>query len=104
MPQFSGKKKLKSFKPPVPGDNAEFWTKAMIFYYIYNGFIVMVGLAIIILGGWMIVNGVDGNIDWILKLFGNKSELLNATPGVFLVVIGFLIIIFARSKTEYKKD
>lgn len=96
-------KKLKKFTSPVPGSEVGFWTQIMVFHYVYNVFIVLVGLGLILWGGWMVSAGIEGEIDWIINIFGNESSLYNATPGVFLVVIGFLIIVFARSKVDYKK-
>lgn len=99
---FKRGKKLKKFSTPVKGDNNKFWTKAMFLHYIYNILIVLVGVGFMIWGGRMIINGIAGKIDWIIEIFGNKSKILNATPGVFFILVGFLIIIFARSDTEYK--
>jgi hypothetical protein len=96
-------KKYKKFRTPVPGEEVGFWTKLMYLHYLYNLIIVIIGVGLIIWGGWMIINGINGEIDWIIKLFGNESTLLNATPGTFLIVVGLLILLFVRSKVDYRK-
>ena len=96
-------KRLQKFKPPVSGDNSKFWTTVMILHYCYNTLIILAGTAIIIWGYRMVTKGITGEIDWILKAFGNESTLKNASPGVVLIVVGLLIILFARDNVEYKK-
>jgi len=98
------KKRLKHFRPPVPGNNDKFWIKAMIYHYCYNTLVFLIGAGFIIWGGWMVINGVKGNVNWILELLGNKSKLVNATPGLFLMVVGFLIIILGKSDTTANEN
>jgi len=75
----------------------------MYLHFLYNIFIILAGGGFIFWGSWMIVKGVKGEIDWIINLFGNKSSLYNATPGVLLIIVALILILFARSKVEYKK-
>jgi hypothetical protein len=96
-------KKLKGLKSPVSGENSKYWSKLTWVYYGYNSFIVIVGSCFIVFGYNQIDNGVSGRIEWIVKLFGNESSLKHATPGVFLMLIGFFIILFARDKVGYHK-
>jgi hypothetical protein len=95
-------KRLRNFHPPVSGDNSKFWLRLMIFHYCYDAFIILVGSGFIILGYRFVEKGIKGEIDWIVKAFGNESILKNATPGVFLIVVGLLIILLARDNVEYK--
>jgi hypothetical protein len=95
-------KKLQKFKPPVSGDNARFWTVLMFVHYIYNIFVIVVGSGLIIVGYKLIDKGVNGEIEWILKVFGTESSLKNASPGVFLIAVGLFIIILARDTVECK--
>lgn len=95
-------KRLKKFKTPVPGSNSKFWTSTRNFHYIYNGGVVLFGLFIIIKGLILIRQGISGNIEWIVKAFGNESTLKNASPGVFLAVLGLLFILIAKDNVEFK--
>lgn len=46
--------------------------------------------------------GFTGNINWIIEGTDFTSKLINASPGVLLMVIGALIIIFKRLKIRSK--
>jgi len=95
-------KRLQKFKPPVPGSNSKFWTSTRNFHYIYNGVIVIIGFFIIVKGFKMIGDGISGNIEWIVKIFGNESSLKQASPGVFLSVLGLLFIVVAKDNVAFK--
>ena len=97
-------KRLQKFKPPVSGDNSKFWKLLLIIHYSYNTIVLIVGSLFILRGYKLVEKGVNGEIEWILKAFGNESTLKNASPGVFLILIGFFIILFARDNVEYKKS
>lgn len=52
----------------------------------------LVGMAAIAAGIWLCISGVAGSVRWTTKIFGASSQLTDATPGVVLFVVGFLII------------
>jgi hypothetical protein len=63
----------------------------------------MVSLVSLVLGFILIVPGVaittlgaTGNIQWLFKAGGFESNLTNASPGIVLCVVGFLIIFCNR--------
>lgn len=94
-------KRLQKFKTPVSGDNSKFWTRLMLLHYSYNIIILLIGGGLILKGYMLVEKGINGKIEWILKVFGNESSLKNASPGVFLIAVGLFIILFARDKAEY---
>ena len=96
-------KRLKKFNPPVPGSNSKFWTSTRNIHYLYNGIVIFIGLFIIIKGIKMIGKGITGDIEWIVKAFGNESNLKNASPGVLLTVLGLLFIVVAKDNVEFKR-
>lgn len=94
--------RLQKFKTPVPGSDSKFWTSTRNFHYIYNGVVILIGFFIIIKGVKMIGAGVSGEIEWIIKLLGNESSLKQASPGVFLAVLGLMFILVAKDNVEFK--
>jgi len=50
----------------------------------------------------MIGDGISGDIEWIVKIFGNESSLKQASPGVFLSVLGLLFIVVAKDNVAFK--
>jgi hypothetical protein len=103
MFKFS-RSKNKAFETPVSGENEKFWLRQQMLHYSYNLIIVLLGSSFIFFGIRLVGKGVEGEIDWIIKLFGNESSVKNATPGIFLIIVGLLVIIFARDKTRFKKS
>ncbi len=97
-------RRLQKFKPPVSGDNSKFWKLLLIIHYSYNIIVLIVGSIFIFKGYELVERGINGEIEWILKVFGSESTLRNASPGIFLVIVGFFIILFARDNVEYKKN
>lgn len=97
-------KLLQKFQTPVPGFNSKFWRTTRNFHYIYNGFVILIGLFIILKGMKMIGAGISGEIEWILKVFGNESSLKNASPGVLLAVLGLMFIVVAKDNVEFKRN
>jgi len=53
---------------------------------------IVIGGIICAVGFGIIYLGVIGNIEWILQAGSLVSRLSNASPGVFVALIGFLII------------
>lgn len=60
------------------------------------------GIFCIIGGIILTILGFTGNINWIIEGTDFTSKLINASPGVLLMVIGALIIIFKRLKIRSK--
>jgi hypothetical protein len=61
-----------------------------------------VGVLALILGSVFSLGGVAGRIDWIVSSAGLTSRLTNATPGVFFVFVGMVIIM--RYKPRVSND
>lgn len=77
--------------------------QATRYQLIYSIAALLVALACIYLGVTSLVEvGKLGATTWTLNLPGSKSEVSSATPGVILVLVGFLIILFTRFSTPRK--
>jgi hypothetical protein len=58
------------------------------------------GLVIIGAGILMIVSGVTGSVDFVLKSGGTSLHITTAVIGAFVCVIGLAVIIFTDSKVK----
>jgi hypothetical protein len=57
---------------------------------------LVIGLICVVGGIALIYAGVEGSIDWTLKVMGLESKLAKASPGVVLSVAGVIIIWITR--------
>jgi H+/Cl- antiporter ClcA len=75
----------------LPGDmaNADFWKQVVRYQFLYSVFGLIAGLACILLGLVLIVNGVASDGHWTANLFG--VHLTDASPGVVLFIVGLLL-------------
>ncbi len=61
---------------------------------IIGGSICLIGLILILLG-------LAGSVEWIIKVGSFSAKLINASPGVFLSVIGLVIIVVCKPRITY---
>lgn len=75
----------------VPGDmvNADFWKRVILYQFIYSMFGIVAGLACVVLGLILIVNGVVSDGHWSADVLGVR--LTDASPGIVLFVVGLLL-------------
>ena len=82
--------------------NTAFGLTAIKYEYIIMILSLCSGIFCIIGGIILTILGFTGNINWIIEGTDFTSKLINASPGVLLMVIGALIIIFKRLKIRSK--
>jgi hypothetical protein len=63
---------------------------------------LLLGLASIIGGVAMGLNGVAGATSWTASLLGLKSQVNDAAPGVVLFIIGLFMIVATRPRVNLK--
>jgi hypothetical protein len=61
------------------------------------------GLAAIIGGVILGLNGVAGTTSWTAKALGFESNLNDAAPGVILFIVGVFMIFFTRPRVKFGK-
>lgn len=61
-----------------------------------------VGLACVLSGGYLSLNGYSNNSKWLITAMDLKSEISDAGPGVILFVVGVLIIYTSRFRVKVK--
>ena len=63
----------------------------------------LLGGAFALLGFWLVYKGYTGDINLLMSGDGIEAKLLNASPGIILIVLGFLLIWRSRSDIRIKK-
>ncbi|MCK4655652.1 MAG: hypothetical protein KAT85_01435 [candidate division Zixibacteria bacterium] len=61
-----------------------------------------IGLFVILVGVVLILLRISGSVTWHIDISGLESELLDASPGLVVVIVGFLIIYVTRAKTKIR--
>jgi hypothetical protein len=54
------------------------------------------GLILALGGSVLVVLGIQGSLNWSMSAFGVSNKLVNASPGVVLIVAGVLTIALSR--------
>lgn len=55
------------------------------------------------LGFWLVYKGYTGEISLLMSGDGLEAKLLNASPGIILIALGFLLIWRSRSDIRIKR-
>lgn len=55
-------------------------------------------------GIFLILFGLAGSIQWLVNAGGISSKLINASPGVVIVVVGMIIIILYKPRVRYEYE
>jgi hypothetical protein len=76
----------------------ELLKRSLRYRFIYSMTGLVIGLACLIGGIVLFLNGVAGSATWTSKIMGSDSTLSNAAPGVILFVVGLLIVLITRYK------
>lgn len=70
---------------------------------IYSTIGLVLGVIIILGGLILFLYGVTGKMNWTAKFLGASSEILDASPGAVLFIVGLFIIFFTRFKIKSKR-
>jgi hypothetical protein len=57
--------------------------------------VVVLGFLVIVIGSYLSYCGLSNKLNWNFSFLGINSNLVNATPGALLCVIGLVIIVIA---------
>ena len=63
---------------------------------------LITGCLVILVGCALFYLGVDGKVTWSAKAFGFSSELVDASPGAVLFIVGLFIIWGTRYKVSLR--
>ncbi len=103
-PEVSDNVSDKTFKDYIAKlPDSSFWSQASKYQIIYSLCGLILGLACVIGGIILFLNGVAGSTGWTAKIIGAETKLSDAAPGTILFVVGLFIIIVSRYSVKVKK-
>lgn len=68
----------------------------MVLKFIYSMFGLFLGLATIVGGILLFLNGVTGATSWTAELLGFKTNINDAAPGSVLFIVGIFLVLITR--------
>ncbi|TXR54153.1 hypothetical protein [Reinekea thalattae] len=68
---------------------------------IYSTIGLVLGLICVLGGIYLFIQGVAGEMNWSLKVFGNESVIANAAPGAILFIVGLFLVIVTKFKFKH---
>lgn len=83
--------------------NTPFGMQALHYEFVIILFSLIGGIGCLVAGIVLTVLGFTGSIEWIVEVSGFASRLINASPGIVLIIIGFWLTLKSRLKIKAKK-
>lgn len=84
--------------------NTQFGMQALHYEFIIVLISLIGGIGCIIAGIILTIFGFTGSIEWIVEASGFTSRLINASPGIVLIIIGFWLTLKSRLNIKAKKQ
>lgn len=84
--------------------NTQFGMQALHYEFIIVLISLIGGIGCIIAGIILTILGFTGSIEWIVEASGFTSRLVNASPGIVLMIIGFWLTLKSRLNIKAKKQ
>lgn len=84
--------------------NTQFGMQALHYEFIIVLISLIGGIGCIIAGIILTILGFTGSIEWIVEASGFTSRLINASPGIVLMIIGFCLTLKSRLNIKAKKQ
>lgn len=86
--------------------NTQFGMLSLIFEFITVFAIIIGGYFLIIFGIIVMILGLSGNIDWVIESVGFSSRIVNASPGLVMILVGAFLVSKGKMdvKATQKKD
>jgi hypothetical protein len=81
--------------------SAKLLTLAVKKEYAYATLGLVLGLAAIVGGVILGINGVAGSTSWTANALGLESKINDAAPGVVLFIVGLFMILITRPKVKF---
>ncbi|MCM1352383.1 MAG: hypothetical protein NC250_06595 [Alistipes senegalensis] len=82
--------------------NTQFGMQALHYEFIIVLLSIIGGIGCLIAGTVLTILGFTGSIEWIVEASGFTSRLINASPGIVLMIIGFWLTLKSRLKIRAK--
>lgn len=84
--------------------NTQFGMQALHYEFVIVLISLIGGIGCLVAGIVLTVLGFTGSIEWIVEASGFTSKLINASPGIVLMIIGFWLTLKSRLKIKAKKQ
>ena len=84
--------------------NTPFGMLSLIMEYITVFAIIIGGYVLIITGVIVLLLGLSGNIEWVMEAAGFTSRLVNASPGIIMIVAGTYLVSKGKIDVNAKKN
>lgn len=84
--------------------NTQFGMQALHYEFIIVLISLIGGIGCLAAGIVLTILGFTGSIEWIVEASGFTSRLINASPGIVLMIIGFWLTLKSRLKIKAKKQ
>lgn len=84
--------------------NTQFGMQALHYEFIIVLLSLIGGIGCLVAGIVLTILGFTGSIEWIVEASGFTSRLINASPGIVLIIIGFWLTLKSRLKIKAKKQ
>ena len=83
--------------------NTAFGAQALHYEFIIVLISLIGGIGCLIAGIILTILGVTGSIEWIVEVSGFTSRIMNASPGIILMIIGLILTLKSKMKIRAKK-
>ena len=84
--------------------NTQFGMQALHYEFIIVLLSLIGGIGCLVAGIVLTILGFSGSIEWIVEASGFTSRLINASPGIVLIIFGFWLTLKSRLKIKAKKQ
>lgn len=71
------------------------------YQFLYSTLGLILGLAAIIGGIYLFIQGASGSMDWEINIMGAESNLVQAAPGALLFIVGLFMVFVTRYKYKH---
>lgn len=83
--------------------NTVFGAQALHYEFIIVLISLIGGIGCLIVGIILTILGVTGSIEWIVEVSGFTSRIINASPGIVIMIIGLILTLKSRLKIKVRK-
>lgn len=83
--------------------NTMFGMQALHYEFIIVLISLIGGIGCIIAGIILTILGFSGDIEWVVEVSGFTSKLINASPGIVLIILGTILVIKSRLNINTRK-
>jgi hypothetical protein len=88
---------------PSTLQDAETYRRLSLYQFVYSLCGLVTGLACVLGGVLLFLNGVAGTASWTARMLGAESQVSDAAPGAILFVVGLFVVVVTRFTVRVQK-